>query len=223
MAQVVFQSGIDIMSIAAGTTKVTGNGDIDTVDFSTTYGYSWNYTIVANADGTFSVSDVHGGSIVNALMVGIADLKFADKTVQLVPANHTVTFAAGVDTMAIPAGTLEVIGNGAVDTVDFSSTYGYAANYKIVANSGGTFSVTDVHGGSIVNALMVGIANLKFADGTLNLASGSLSSNQTSASPAFDAATSGRQQWSLHQFRHGRRYFVGAQRRRLGDRQRRRQ
>ena len=187
MGVVTFAGGVDSMSIPAGTTEVVGNGDVDTVDLSATYAYSWNFEVVANSDGTYSVTDLHTGNFVDTVFSGISFIKFTDKTVSLAslaaPASsavasgstaaastsHVVTFASGVNTMTIPAGTVKVVGNGATDTIDLSQSYSW--NFSIAPNSDGSFSLTDIHAGSLTNTMLTGIADIKFEDKTVSLAS----------------------------------------------------
>ena len=162
-------TGNDTLTIPAGTLLVDGDGGTDTVLLGA-YQYFANYQIVRNTDGSIGVTDTHGGSLTDTKMVGIATLQFADgsynvATGQFFSLAHTVNGTAGNDTLTVPAGTQLVNGDGGTDNVALGA-YQYYANYQIVRNADGSVGVTDVHGGSLTNTLMVGIATLQFADGS---------------------------------------------------------
>lgn len=184
---VQFSSGTNIESVPYGTKLVIGNGASDTIDFTSVYGYSNYYSVTANADGSYSISDLHGGSLANTKLVGISALKFRDTTVALAPNSADFTFASGVTSAAIPAGTLEVIGNGATDTIDLSVNGAVSSTFKVVANADGTFSLTDLAHGTLTNTLLANISDLKFADGTLNLTNGVFTAVASSTSTSSAA------------------------------------
>jgi hypothetical protein len=183
--------GNDMLTVPAGTQLVNGDGGTDTVVLGA-YQYYANYQIVRNIDGSISVSDTHGGSLVGTKMVGIATLQFTDGNYNVATGQFTtgvsttggsttatptinpseiVNIAPGNQSVTIPKGTELVNGGGGNDTIVLGA-YQYYANYQIVRNADGSIDVTDTHGGSLINTQMIGITTLQFSDGSYNVATG---------------------------------------------------
>ena len=199
--------GNDMLTIPAGTQLVEGDGGIDTVLLGA-YQYYANYQIVQSGNGTIIVTDAHGGSLVGTEMVGIASLQFTDGSytvatgkfttgsaaaivapaapqpvsAAVIPSPHEVVFSPGHDTLAIPAGTLLVEGDGGTD-IAVLADYQYYANYQILRAANGTITVTDEHGGSLIGTSMAGVTTLQFADGSYSVATGQFTAGSGSAVP----------------------------------------
>ncbi|GEM_PF-3154587 len=185
--------GSDVLTVPAGTQLVNGNGGADTVLLGT-YQYFAEFQIVRNADGSITVTDEHGGTLINTQMIGISVLRFGDGcydvgTGQFIAAAAVVNGTAGNDTLSVPAGTQLVDGNGGTDVVAFGA-YQYFAEFQIVRNANGSIGVTDLHGGTLTNTQMVGIGSLQFGDGTYNVATGQFTSGAVTAVPPVTAPPS---------------------------------
>lgn len=166
-------AGNDLLMVPAGTNSVLGNGGSDSVTLRP-YQYFAEYQITRNGNGSISVTDQHGGSLINTVMTGIATLEFADgdytvASGQFVGTNALVNATSANQFLTVPAGTQMVNGGDGVDTAVLGP-YQYFNQFKILANGDGSISVTDQHGGSLINSQMVGISLLKFADGTYDVA-----------------------------------------------------
>ncbi len=189
---IIGSAGDDTLTLPYGTSLVNGDGGFDTVVLGP-YQYFANYRIAYLANGALDVSDLHGGSLTDAEMIGISSLKFADGifnvladtftvavTGLVVSGANTVNGTAGNNLLTVPAGTKLVNGDGGTDTVVLGP-YQYYAEYRIVRNTDGSLDVSDLHGGSLTDTKMVGIATLQFADGSYNVSTGTFTSSSSAS------------------------------------------
>jgi len=166
------------LTVPAGTQLVNGCDGVDTAVLGP-YQYFDEFKILANADGSLSVTDQHAGSLINTKMVGISLLEFADGTYDVarsafIPNAEIVNATSASQTLTLPAGTLLVNGEGGSDTVALGP-YQYYANYQIIHSNDGSILVSDLHGGSITDTVMVGITTLQFSDGSYTVATSQFS------------------------------------------------
>lgn len=183
--------GRDSFTGGAGDDRIWGgSGGTDTAVYS---GRMSDYAISSNGDGSYRIADLRGGVGDGVDTVrGIEQFQFTNGTVSL----ETMLAGAGALTAQVVSGTAAadellgsagddvLIGKGGSDHIwggtggnDTAVFTGRLTDYSIVANGNGSFTVTDLRGGTPDGIDVVrGIELFRFAD-------------QTASLEAFQAAT----------------------------------
>jgi Ca2+-binding RTX toxin-like protein len=179
----VGSAGSDELRGGAGDDRIWGSSGADVAVYS---GRMSDYKIVANGDGSFTVTDLRGGINDGTDIVrDIEQFRFSDGTATL-STFVTASVAAGLSVVQGGSGNDNVLGTsgndvligkagddhiwggvGGTDTVVMS---GRLADYAIKANGNGSFTVTDRRGG--VNDgidIVRDVEMFRFADVTVSL------------------------------------------------------
>jgi Ca2+-binding RTX toxin-like protein len=173
-------SGDDTFVASGGTDRVWGGaGGTDTLVLS---GQAAHYSVVANGNGSYTLTDMRDGSPDGTLVVRAIDvLRFSDGDrdfdtyaleqgrVQFGSAGDDVLLGSADDDVFVAGGGTDKVwgGTGGTDTLVLSGTL---ADYDIVQNANGSYTITDTRDGGPDGEITVrDIEEFELADRTVQL------------------------------------------------------